>query len=47
LNLEAVETGTVKEKYSRFLPTPDIDSNGIVGLSDLVALAQHYGQHYP
>jgi hypothetical protein len=25
----------------------DIDGNGIVGLSDLVALAQHYGQHYP
>jgi hypothetical protein len=24
-----------------------IDGNNAVGLSDLVALAQHYGQHYP
>ncbi|HVP16129.1 MAG TPA: hypothetical protein VMT42_02045 [candidate division Zixibacteria bacterium] len=25
----------------------NMDGNGIVGLSDLVKLAQHYGQHYP
>jgi parallel beta-helix repeat protein len=25
----------------------DMDGNGIVGLSDLVILAQHYGQHHP
>jgi hypothetical protein len=25
----------------------DIDSNGVVGLSDLVILATHYGQHFP
>jgi|SRR5271157_2881686 len=25
----------------------DIDGNGVVGLSDLVILAQHFGQHYP
>jgi outer membrane protein assembly factor BamB len=25
----------------------DIDGSGIIGLSDIVILAQHYGQHYP
>jgi hypothetical protein len=25
----------------------DINDNGKVDLSDLVMLAQHYGQHYP
>ncbi|HVP16807.1 MAG TPA: NosD domain-containing protein, partial [candidate division Zixibacteria bacterium] len=31
-----------------WLPTlGDLDYNGIVGLSDLVILAMHYGQHYP
>jgi outer membrane protein assembly factor BamB len=28
-------------------PNADIDSNGVVGLSDLVIMALHYGQHYP
>jgi hypothetical protein len=28
-------------------PNADIDNNGVVGLSDLVTLAVHYGQHYP
>jgi DMSO/TMAO reductase YedYZ molybdopterin-dependent catalytic subunit len=28
-------------------PNADIDNNGVVGLSDLVTLATHYGQHYP
>jgi hypothetical protein len=28
-------------------PNADIDNNGVVGLSNLVQLAQHYGQHYP
>lgn len=28
-------------------PNADIDNNGTVGLSDLVLLALHYGQHYP
>lgn len=28
-------------------PNADIDGNGIVGLTDLVILALHYGQHYP
>jgi uncharacterized protein YvpB len=28
-------------------PNADIDGNGVVGLSDVVILAQHYRQHYP
>jgi hypothetical protein len=28
-------------------PNADIDNSGTVGLSDLVILAQHYGQQYP
>jgi hypothetical protein len=28
-------------------PNSDIDNNGVVGLSDLVILAVHYGQHHP
>jgi hypothetical protein len=28
-------------------PNADIKGNGIIGLSDLVILAQHYEQHYP
>ena len=32
---------------SNWDPNADIDRNGAVGLSDLVALAQHYGQHSP
>jgi parallel beta-helix repeat protein len=28
-------------------PNADIDGNGIVGLTDLVILAQHYEQHFP
>lgn len=28
-------------------PNADIDNNGVVGLTDLVILALHYGQHYP
>jgi hypothetical protein len=31
----------------RALLAGDLDGNGYVGLSDLVILAQHYGQHYP
>jgi len=32
---------------SNWNPNADIDNNGVIGLSDLVILAQHYGQHYP
>jgi len=35
-----------KPSDSNWNPNSDIDSNGIVGLSDLVLLALHYGQHY-
>lgn len=32
---------------SKWNPNADIDGNGVVGLTDLVILALHYGQHYP
>jgi hypothetical protein len=32
---------------SNWNPSADIDRDGAVGRSDIVALAQHYGQHYP
>jgi hypothetical protein len=28
-------------------PNADLDNNGVIGLTDLVTLAIHYGQHYP
>jgi hypothetical protein len=31
----------------RWNPNADIDGNGVVGLTDLVILAAHYGQQYP
>jgi plastocyanin len=36
-----------KPDGAKWNPNADIDSNGVVGLSDLVLLAMHYGQHYP
>jgi hypothetical protein len=31
----------------RWNPNADIDGNGVVGNSDLVIMAMHYGKHYP
>jgi hypothetical protein len=36
-----------RPSQARWNTNADIDNNGVVGLSDLVLLAQHYGQHYP
>jgi hypothetical protein len=38
-------TGSVM--FARANPNADIDGNGAAGLSDLIMLAQHYGQHSP
>src|SRR5271157_916413 len=32
---------------AKWNPSADLDGNGVVGLSDLVILTNHYGQHIP
>lgn len=39
--------GSKPQTPSKWNPNADINGNGVVGLTDLVLLAIHYGQHYP
>jgi hypothetical protein len=43
-----LETGLrLKLGDLRWNPNADIDNNNVVGLSDLIIMANHYGQRYP
>lgn len=40
-------SGGIPGEAHAWNPNADIDENGVVGLTDLVIVALHYGQHYP
>lgn len=47
LVLLGIAYNTTLEMSPKWNPNADFDNDGIVGLPDLVTLANHYGQHYP